>query len=230
MKIEPSRVPGVDLIGPHAAEFEDALKLLLGSEPDETLNLAGKFSVIVRNGTRRVIALLGVRFDMVGESGRKYSVVHYADTLRNPEKADLIPGGMRFVCAEPLYTDLVLRQRISRRASDQRARMNLDNLARAREITVSLDCAAFDDGQFAGPDSLGAFERLGSDRKQEIEFLSEFLQPGARIETLLATAMDDGEKARRVLAKHLQQGLLAGGAPEAISRARSYRPRITLFR
>ena len=160
--------------------------LLLGREPDEALRAAARFSVIIRNKADRAIALLGVRFDMVGERAKRYSVVHYADTLRNPEKADLLPGAIRFVCAEPLYTELVLRRKISQREADKRARMNLDNLAKAREIRASLDCAAFDDGQFAGPDSLGAFARLRAEREAEIAFLDEVLTAGENTEALLA--------------------------------------------
>ena len=62
---------------------------------------------------------------MVGAQAKSYSVVHYADTLRHPEKRTLTPGAMRFVCAEPLYTDLVLRRAAE---VDRRGPMNLENL------------------------------------------------------------------------------------------------------
>src|ERR1019366_2104729 len=143
--------------------------------------------VIARNSHSRAVALLGVRFDMVGRQAKTYSVIHYADTLRYPEKADLTPGGMRFVCAEPRYTDLVLR---SERAIDQRGPMNLNNLRTVLRISASLDCAAFDDGQFAGPDSLGVFDRLEGEREAEIALLEEVLQPDCAIETLLKQAME----------------------------------------
>jgi hypothetical protein len=227
LKIEPSAVPDVDLIGPGTADFRAALELLLGREPDETLRQALPFSVIVRNKTGRAIALLGVRFDMIGARARPYSVVHYSDTLRNPEKAGLKPGAMRFVCAEPLYTELVLRGKVNPLEADKRGRMNLENLARAREIRASLDCAAFDDGQFAGPDSLGAFDRLRLEREAEIEFVNEVLN-AADLSTLLRSAMEI--PARRVLAKLLQEGLQTGGRTETIALARSHRPRITLSR
>ena len=227
MKIEPSGVPDVDLIGPDTVEFREALEFLLGREPDEALRLAIPFSVIVRNKTGRAIALLGVRFDMIGARARPYSVVHYADTLRNPEKADLTPGAVRFVCAEPLYTELVLRRTVSRSEADTRGRMNLDNLAKASEIRASLDCVAFDDGYFAGPDSLGAFDRLRTEREAEIAFLEEVLS-AADLAALLRSAMEI--PARRALAKRLQEGLLTGGREETIARARSHRPRIALSR
>jgi hypothetical protein len=227
LKIEPSGVPDVDLIGPDTVEFREALKSLLGREPDESLRLAIPFSVIVRNKTGRAVALLGVRFDMIGARARPYSVVHYADTLRNPEKADLTPGAVRFVCAEPLYTELVLRRTVSRSEADTRGRMNLDNLAKASEIRASLDCVAFDDGYFAGPDSLGAFDRLRTEREAEIAFLEEVLS-AADLAALLRSAMEI--PARRALAKRLQEGLQTGGPEETIARARSHRPRIALSR
>jgi hypothetical protein len=230
VKIEPSGVPDVDVIGPGTEEFQAALQSLLGREPDETLRLAALFSVICKNNAGRAIALLGVRFDMIGERGKRYSVVHYADTLRNPEKAAMIPGALRFVCAEPLYTELVLRRKLSQREADKRARMNLDNLGKASEIRASIDCAAFDDGRFAGPDSLGAFERLALERAAEMAFIGEVLSAGADLEKLLARALDDGVPGRRAVARRLQETLLTSGLAEMIARARSHRARIALSR
>ena len=151
MTIEPSGVPDVDLIGPGTAEFREALELLLGREPDEALRLAAHYAVIVRNRAARAIALLGVRFDMIGERAKRYSVVHYADTLRNPEKADLTARRHAIRLRGAAVHELVLRRKVSQREADRRARMNLENLAKAREIRASIDCAAFDDGRFAGP-------------------------------------------------------------------------------
>ena len=220
----------MDLMGPGTAEFREALEFLLGREPDEALRLAVPWSVIVRNRAGRAIALLGVRFDMVGQQGKSSSVVHYADTLRNPEKAAVTPGAMRFICAEPLYTGRVLGQSASRPEADKRARMNLDNLAKAREIRASIDCVAFGDGHFTGPDSLGAFDRFRVEREAEIAFVDEVLRSEAGVETLLARAIEHAAPAQRTLAKRLQEALQAGGREEMIARARNHRPRIALFR
>jgi len=235
MQVVPSSIADLDLIGPHAAGFREALELLLGRAPDGVIEPALSFSTIVRNRRSRAVALLGVRFDMTGPQAKSYSVVHYADTLRYPERAGVPPGAMRFVCAEPLYTDLVLRRA---REIDRRGPMNLDNLRRAREIHASLDCAAFDDGQFAGPDSLGAFERLEIEREAEIAFLEEVLKPGSAVATILREAIevpvahvqDRALLARRVLAKRLSEAFATGGLDEAAARARNHRLRIKLRR
>jgi hypothetical protein len=142
---------------------------------------------------------------------------------------------MRFVCAEPLYTDLVLRRATE---IDRRGPMNLDNLRKVLRIKASLDCAAFDDGQFTGPDSLGAFDRLESERESEIAFLEELLKPDCAVETLLKKAMeippakarDRAVLARRVLAKRLCAGVAAGGADGVAALARNHRLRIRLWR
>jgi hypothetical protein len=97
MQVEPSTVAGVDLIGPNAPQFRGAVELLLGRAPDKVLKPALPWSVIAINNRSRPMALLGVRFDMVGHKAKPYSVIHYADTLRYPEKANLAPGAMRFV-------------------------------------------------------------------------------------------------------------------------------------
>src|SRR5580658_8338914 len=110
MQVEPSSVAGVELIGPDAQGFRQAVELLLGRAPDDVLKPALPYSVIARNNHSRPLALLGVRFDMVGRKAKPYSVIHYADTLRYPEKANLAPGAARFVCAEPRYTEMVLRR------------------------------------------------------------------------------------------------------------------------
>jgi hypothetical protein len=235
MQVEPSSVPNVDLIGPDAVGFKDAVELLLGRELDGVLEPALPYSVVARNRHPRAVALLGIRFDMVGAQAKSYSVIHYADTLRHPENAGFMPGAMRFVCAEPLYTDLVLRRAtgIARRGP-----MNLDNLRKVSRIRASLDCAAFDDGQFAGPDSLGAFDRLESEREAEIALVEEVLKPDCAVETLLKQAMempptnvrDRALLARRVLAKRLYEGLAAGGFDGAVAIARNHRLRIRLWR
>src|ERR1017187_341858 len=149
MRVEPSDVRGVELIGPGTPAFQADVDALLGRPVDDVLKPALPYSVIVRNSHSRAVALLGIRFDMVSAAGKSFSVVHYADTLRHPEKADLTPGGARFVCAESRYTDLVLRQG---NQIDQRGPMNLRTLRTVLQIRASLDCAAFDDGLFAGPD------------------------------------------------------------------------------
>ncbi|MDE3194732.1 MAG: hypothetical protein KGN84_00185, partial [Acidobacteriota bacterium] len=172
MKIEPSTVGRVTVHGLGSAEFEESLPAILGKAPRELLKPALPYSVIVRNGCDRTISFLGVRFDMIGPAGKQYSVVHYADTLRNPEKSDFRPGTGRFVCAEPEYTSLVLRGEV---APKTRGRMNLENLRRMREMRASIDCVAFADGRFAGPDSQASFERLGREREQEQRFVDEVL-------------------------------------------------------
>jgi hypothetical protein len=235
MHVEPSSVPNVDLIGPGAEGFKEAVELLLGRAPDGVLEPALPYSVIAKNNHSRAVALLGVRFDMVGAQAKSYSVVHYADTLRYSEKADLTPGAMRFVCVEPRYTDLVLRRA---RVVDRRGPMNLSNLRKTLQVRASLDCAAFDDGQFAGPDTLGAFDRLEREREAEIALVEEVLKPNCAIENLLKRAMeipaarsrDRAFLARRVLAKRLHEGLAAGGLDGVAALARNHRLRIGLWK
>jgi hypothetical protein len=229
MQVEPSSVADLDLFGPGAPEFKPAVESLLGRAPDDVLKPALPYSVIARNHHPRAVVLLGIRFDMVGPQAKPYSVVHYADTLRHAEKASLASGAMRFVCAEPLYTDLVLRRA---REIDARGPMNLNNLRKAVRIRASLDCAAFDDGRFAGPDSLGAFDRFLIERDAEIVLVEEVLKPDSDVEAILAQAMDRdrAHPARRVLAKRLLEGFTTGGLGETIARARSHRLRIRLWR
>lgn len=235
MQIEPSSVTGVDIIGPRATGFTEALAELLGRTPDDVISPAVPYSIIVRNNHVRPLALLGVRFDMVSRQVKTYSVVHYADTLRNPEKGDLKPGAMRFICAEPRYTDLVLRRETT---VDQRGPMNLRNLRTILRINASIDCAAFDNGEFHGPDTLGVFERFEAERDAELAFVDEVLQPDCDIETLLKKTLensasqsdDPAQAARRALAKKLQEALAQGGIPEVAARVSAWRPRIPLWR
>lgn len=232
--VEPNGIQGVELIGPGTAEFGQALESILDRTPDEVLKPALPYSVIARNNDARAIALLGIRFDMVGRGAKPYSVIHYADTLRHPEKADLKPGAMRFVCAEPLYTDLVLRRACE---VDQRGRMNLEKLRTMLRIRASLDCVGFDDGQFAGPDSLGAFDRFARERDAELALIAEVGEPDCAVETVLRAmeipaeqARDRALIARRALARRLHEGFAAGGWDEMTARARSHRIRIKLWR
>ncbi len=235
MKVAPSGVTGVEICGPGSPEFDAGLAeilLLSGSPPVEALRPALPFSVVLANRSARAVAFLGVRFDMTAPRAKPCSVIHYADTLRNPEKADFRPGTARFICAEPAYTALVGR---GGAVPDTRGRMNLENLRRMLQIRASLDCVAFDDGQFAGPDTQGAFARLAQEREVEVGFVAEIVGMGSdsinAIEHLLIRAAEDkDEPARRSVARKLLDGLAAGGSDEMFGRARSYRPRIGLWR
>jgi hypothetical protein len=190
------------------------------------------YSVIVENHADRPLALLGVRFDMTGQKGKQVSVVHYADSLRNPEKADFKPGTKRFICAEPAYTTLVIR---GEAVPNTRGRMNLDNLKRMLHIKASLDCAAFDDGRFLGPESQDAFSRFARERESELALLEQVRQmagePIASIEAVLFEAVQDSaDRGRRTASRKLIEGLEAGGRDELMARTNSYRCRIALTR
>jgi len=225
MNIAPSTVDGMILFGPGSDQFQPAVTSLYGREPDDTLRPALGFSVVAKNCTARAIALLGIRFDMITARGRPSAVIHYADTLRNPEQSALPPGTMRLVCVETAYTDLVLR-----RAAEVglRERMNLDNLRKLISITASIDCIAFDDGQFAGPDSLAGFDRFTSEREAEIAFINAILQPDSRVDNLLTNGLED--RSTKTLSRRLQAAFNAGGRDSLLAYAHQYRPRIKLWR
>ena len=232
MKTLPSPVDGILIHGPDTPEFEHGLVTLLGRAPRELLRPAIPFSVIVENRTDRTVAYLGVRFDMVSARAQQFSVVHYADTLRNPAKAELRPGVSRFICAEPAYTALVIRGDV---AAHTRGRMNLDNLRKMLQVKASVDCVAFADGSFFGPDSQGAFDRLATERQIEEALIAELNvlgnAPDPEIEALLFHAVQDPDnRARRSAARKLLEGYEAGGRDEALNRARNFRFRVALQR
>lgn len=226
MKLTPSSIAGIRLLAPNTPEFEEALAPLLGDLPRERIAAAIPFSVIVINGTRDTIALLGVRFDMTGPRAKPYSVIHYADTLRHPERADFLPGSCRFVCAEPAYTSLVLRKLGDPGA---RGRINLDNLRKMLGLRASLDCVAFADGRFEGPDTLGAFARLARQREREAELVAQ-TSGGATEELLNAAVNEAGDSARLALARRLLESLQTGGGEAMLARAREHRLKIPVWR
>jgi len=229
MKIAPSTIEGVRLIAPGTEEFERELEPLLGRAPRELIAPALPYSVIVANDSGRAIALLGIRFDMTGPYAKPYSVIHYADTLRNPEKSDLKPGVRRFVCAEPSFTALLLR-----RDDDlsSRGRNNLDNLRKMLDLSASIDCVAFDDGRFEGPDTENAFDRLAKQRQMEALFLIEVVSMSAvEAERYLRAAVEDaGDRPRRMLARKLLEALEAGGPEAMMHQASHHRLKIAVWR
>lgn len=236
MQVEASCVPGVTIFGPGAVEFRETLSRLMNrQDPCPVLAPALPFCVVVRNDSPKALALLGVRFDMIGPELKHYSVVHYADTLRNPEKSDLKPGAVRVVCAEPIYTNMVLRRE---ETVHPRGEMNLANLRQMAGITAAIDCAAFDDGSFFGPDTRNAFDRFSLESVAEARLIEEVLRPGCAIVSFLEGVIEiPGEQigdralvARRALAKHLAEGVYVGGIEEALNRARHHRSRIALRR
>jgi hypothetical protein len=229
MKIETTGIAGVTLLASGSDEFDAALQSLLGRAPKELIAPAIPYSVIVSNDSGRAISLLGIRFDMLTAHAAPCSVVHYSDTLRNPEKSDFQPRVKRFVCAEPSFTALLLR-----RDGDlsSRGRNNLDNLRKMLSVTAMVDCVAWSDGKFEGPDALGAFERLARQRLMEEAFVALVQSLDARaMERLLKEASEDTEdRARRKLGRRLLEGFQAGGREEVLGRARNHRLKILLHR
>lgn len=229
MKIAPSTIEGVRLLAPDTEEFERELIPLLGRAPRELMAPALPYSVIVVNDSSHAIALLGIRFDMTGPYAKPYSVIHYADTLRNPEKAEIQPGSRRFVCAEPSFTALLLRKDGD---LSSRGRHNLDNLKKMLNISASIDCVGFADGRFEGPDTQGAFERLARQRQMEAAFLIEVVSRSGleAAQYLQAAAEDPGDRARRTLARKLLEGLESGGPDEMMRRASQHKLKIAVWR
>lgn len=232
MNVAVSAVNGVAVYGPGTAEFEAGLAELLGNAPRALLKPALPWSVILENIGARTVSFFGVRFDMQARNGRQVSVVHYADSLRNPEKGDFRPGTKRFICAEPEYTALLIRGDVAPRT---RGRMNLDNLRRMVETCASLDCVAFEDGCFEGPDSQRAFERLARERESELAFAAEVIRRigdgSEAFESFLYRAVEDPEdRATRMISRRMLEALKAGGTAEVTARAQNWRCRIELRR
>lgn len=231
MKVAASAVNGVAVYGPGTAEFEAGLAEILGTAPKEPIQAALPYSVILENTGVRTVSF-GVRFDMRPRKGPEVSVIHYADSLRNPEKGDFHPGMKRFVCAEPEYTALLIRGDVAPRT---RARMNLDNLRRMVETRASLDSVAFEDGSFEGPDSQRAFERLARERESELAFAAEVIRRAGEgsdgFESFLYRAAEDpADRARRTISRRMLEALKADGVAEVAERARAWRCRIALRR
>jgi hypothetical protein len=110
--------------------------------------------------------------------------------------------------------------------------MNLDNLRKVLSIRASVDCVAFDNGQFAGPDSNRAFERLERERDAECELVGEVLGKESlgepEMEAFLKHAME--VPARRDIARRLSSALQVHGKAELLTRTRAHRCRIPLWR
>lgn len=205
MKIIESSIAGVDILAPHAVELGCRIS------PE-----ALPFTIVVRNRADRTIALVGVRFDMTGPRAEKYSVVHYADMLRDPAKAELRPGAFRAICAEPSYTASL---------PDARGKLNLARLQRMLSLAASLDCIAFDDGRFAGPDTQGAFERMNRSREDEAALIHEALAAPDPESLLHRVASREDDRVRVPLARKLLQS-----GDQVRAAAAAHRCRIPLWR
>jgi hypothetical protein len=231
MRVVPSGINGIELAGSGSPVFHNGLKLLGQIAPDKDLKTALRYSAIVINRTDRFIALLGMRFDMTLKTGKACSVVHYADTLRYPEQASIAPGSARLVCAEPYYSDRVLGREPAAREAAERARMNIENLRFGKNHRACLDCVAFADGEFLGPDTRGAFERIAAERTEELELINAVLGAGD-LGALLERELLEPEapRTRRTLALRLKGLLENEGEATAVDFARNHRPRSPLWR
>lgn len=215
----------VALCLPETPDFDHALRALVG-EPPEWLRPALPYSAIAENCATRPVALIGVRFDFTSVKGRKMSVIHFADTLRNPEKTEFTPHALRFFCAEPEYATFLQH---GSGAPGIRAQMNLQNLRTMLNVRVSVDCFAFDDGRFEGPDTGGAFERFRAQRAAEQSMVGAILAGEIREPDLIAE-LNSNDSARRMLAAKLMAALGEGGHAAMLDCARNHRLRIDLFR
>ena len=238
MQVEPSSVAGVELIGPRNGEFLEALTSLLGRDAGRSAEAGAAVFGDCRGTTTRA----RWRCWASGSTwlGRKAKAITRWFIMRTRcgirKKRTCNPGAHAVRLRRTALHGSGAAARDAR--SIARGPMNLDNLRTVRRIRASLDCAAFDDGQFAGPDSLGAFERLESEREAEIALLEEVLKSDCAIEAILQQAMeipdiqsrDRALLARRVLAKRLYQGFAEGGRDEVALRARNHRLRIRLRR
>jgi hypothetical protein len=216
----------VELHLPRSPRFEEALRAILGGEPGEWLRPALPYSVIAENCSTQPIALVAVRFDLTAPRGKKMSVIHIADTLRNPEKAEFAPGSCRLFCAEAEYAAAVAGgdSEVSRRAQ-----MNLQNLRGMLRVKTSVDCFAFDDGRFEGPDTGGAFERFSKQRAAEEALIAELLSGEIQAEDL-ANELNAAEPACRALAAKLANALSSAGIEAMLDCARRHRSRVPLIR
>jgi len=211
---------------PGSDGFNEGLNAILGGAPGEWLKPALPWSVIAENCSGQAIALIGVRFDLTSRKGQKMSVIHLADTLRNPEKAEFAPGTRRFFCAEAEYAAVAARRgaEVSRRAQ-----MNLQNLRTTLRVRASVDCIAYCDGRFEGPDTGGAFERFTRQRVAEQSLISAVLDDQVTREDL-AKELNAKDPARRALAGKLLDALSGGGSDGMLECARLHRLRAALVR
>jgi hypothetical protein len=211
---------------PGSQRFNDVLTIILGGAPGEWLKPALPYSVIAENNSRQAIALIGVRFDLTSRKGKKMSVIHLADTLRNPEKTEFAPEAYRFFCAEAEYAAAVTRggTEVSRRAQ-----MNLQNLRTMLRVRASVDCIAFSDGRFDGPDTGGAFERFTTQRAAEQSLISDVMDGQIGRDGLMKE-LNASDSARRALAARLLDALSTGGADGMLECARLHRLRAELVR
>jgi hypothetical protein len=232
MKVEQSKIPDVELIGPDAPEFHKEVNTLVGSEPEGLLLEALSYSVIVRNAASRSIALLGVRFDMLSPTGKPCASVHYSDALRNPGCATFGPATTRFVCAEHGITSAVLQREAGGLPDSphyRRLLMNLGNLRKMLSITASLDCIAYEDGEFDGPDRGDAYARIGEEREQERAFVAQLDRtPKTRLPSYLNDAQE--KTALKSIARILLTVLNEYGREEMLARAQAHHFKIKLWR
>lgn len=211
---------------PGSERFEEALRTILGGAPGEWLKPALPYSAIAENRSGEAIALIGIRFDLTSRKGKKMSVIHLADTLRNPEKSEFAPDACRFFCAEAEYAAVA-----ARRGADvsRRAQMNLQNLRTMLRVRASVDCIAWCDGRFDGPDTGAAFERFTRQRGAEQSLISSVLDGQIRPDDLIKE-LNCSDSARRALAGKLLDALTANGADGMLECARLHRLRAALVR
>ena len=156
--IRPSPIPGIELIGPSHPEFKDIVAgLLPGRNSHADLEPILPYSILVRNsGTRTVVSYI-VCFEFTRADGTRGPNRNQVRDYRTSEPK--LKGSISHLITPIGGLTQAIAAGGSGSLSENRG--YAEEIAQFAKVTVFLDAAAYDDGEFVGPDLYGHFEVLG---------------------------------------------------------------------
>jgi len=173
---------GLTLLSSQDHFFEKLLTSVLGNETTPETDSLKPYTVILRNNSTKILVAYSLRWEYTNPDGRRIHV-DYSDG----DIARLMDGSARkattdyykagptlepnsLVIVTPsiaLKTNSGSRERASDpNYKDVLRRLN-SRFSQARDISVTVDGAVFEDGTFVGPNATHLFEKFGAELRAE---------------------------------------------------------------
>jgi hypothetical protein len=186
---------GVRLIAPDSPEFSALLRELLTADAIAAVQPLLPYSVIVKNEGQKSVVAIEMIWSHENQRGMVVSKSFRQYTLFTTDPARIQPGDAR-VCTPVLGLNLALvakRFNMISKADPQQQREYAELFPTLSDITVSLDCVVFDDGQIIGPDTAMTMSFMNGTLRASREALSamqgsspeefkQFLDKGAALQ------------------------------------------------
>jgi hypothetical protein len=153
--VQPSAIPGIDIVGPEAADFAASVTQIVGA--DQPANFAAwlPYGAVIKNNTSLVLAGITVVWTAARSASEPLGHGGGVEAEWFNEPRQRILSGQA-VLVLPLH--LLESQRDLRGFAEGRGLGNLQNFQSMPRIGIAVDSVVFASGQYVGADTIGEYE------------------------------------------------------------------------